>query len=431
MAPGLRRLAVALTTAALLLTVAVSAVLVLQSSGQTSAVGSDTPAATPGDGDWTASWGAALTGPDTEGRSVTGFDDVTLRQVVHLSLGGDVLRLRLSNVHGERPLSVGAVTLAPHDGRPGTPEVDADRLVRATFAGRAGTLVPVGGTLASDPIALEVPDDSDLVVNVHVARASGPTTWQASALATSYVADGDATLAGGEAFTELDTSRYYLAGVDVVDEASDGTVVFVGDSLTAGADSTLDADRRFPDLVADRLFAAAGRGGSAATGRCGVVNAGIGGNRLLSGSGISGDALVDRFARDVLDVPGVRTVVVLAGINDIGAAGDDLDPAALMAGHRALVDAAHEAGVRVVGATLLPYGGAGYATVGGERTRRAVNRWLMTSGTHDAVVDLDAAVRDPDRPYRLWPSYDSGDHLHPDDAGYGAMADAVDLTSIC
>ncbi|CAM2944028.1 SGNH/GDSL hydrolase family protein [Saccharomonospora xinjiangensis] len=374
---------------------------------------------------WVGSWHAAMTGPARSGPSLDGFTDTTLRQVAHLSVGGDSVRVRLSNAYGQSPLVVGSVTVAPRpDSGAGTPDVDAGALVPVTFDGRTSVTVPAGADWVSDPVNVTVPDDSDLVVSLYLPGPTGPATFHSRGYATSFTAAGDATTDPGAAFTALDTSRYFLSGVDVTARAK-GSVVFFGDSITDGVVSSVDANLRYPDQVADRLLERPDPQ------ECGVLNSGISGNRLLTDAGSSGDSALSRFERDVVSRPGVRSVVLLEGINDIGGSRGAVEPEQLIAVYRQFIARAHDAGIEVVGATLTPFEGAGYYTEAGEADRQVVNEWIRTSGEFDAVVDLDAAVRDPEHPARFLPAYDIGDHLHPNDAGFAAMAEAIDLRTIC
>lgn len=374
---------------------------------------------------WVGTWSAAMTPPAGSGPSAEGFTNTTLRQVAHLSVGGDAVRIHLSNAYGSAPLVVGSVTVAPRgDDLAGTPDVDADSLVPVTFGGQRATTIPVGAEWVSDPVPLRVEDDSDLVVSMYLPGPTGPATTHGAGYATSFRADGDATSDTGDAFARLSTSRYFLEGVDAVSKAR-GSVVFFGDSITDGVVSTVDANLRYPDQTADRLLA------RPEARQCGVLNAGISGNRLLHDAGSAGDSAMSRFDRDVLGQTAVRSVVLLEGINDIGNSRGALEPEQLIAVYRQFIDRAHDAGIRVIGATLTPFEGAGYYTEAGEADRQAVNEWIRTSGEFDDVVDFDAAVRDPQHPSRILPEYDPGDHLHPNDAGFAAMAAAIDLSSIC
>ena len=353
-----------------------------------------------------------------------------MRQAVRVSRGGSSVRIRLSNVYGTGPLRLtGASIGRAGDGasvRPGS-------LRRLTFGGRAGTVVPAGKQASSDAVFLPVAALERLTVTWYFADPTGPVTFHPLAIATSYRAAGDHVFdRAGDAFTETTQSFYYLSGVDVVGPSprrDRGAVVAFGDSITDGAFSTPDADNRYPDELAERLVDA-GR-------RLAVVNAGIGGNRLLTDAPGFGERATARFQRDVLDQPGVRTVIVLLGINDIGlGVGPDAQPATadqLIDAHRALIRAAHARGVRAVGATILPFAGVsfpGYYTEAGERVRDAVNEWIRTSGEYDAVADFERAVADPADPDRLRADYDSGDGLHPNDPGMRAMAEAVPLRSL-
>lgn len=428
MAPARRSRTMAVVSALSLVTLtAIASVLLAQSPSETSEqVAGDLP---PGRA-WVGSWGAALHGGGHSDEVASeGFTDVTIRQVVRLSLGGDALRLRLSNAYGENPLEVGAVTVAVRSGSRGRPRVDIVGLRTVTFEGQDSTVVPVGEVVASDPVRMRVPDLAEAVVSIHLPGPTGQATWQASAFATSFVADGQHVTDAGDAFDTLDESRYFLSGIDVAADEDAGTIVFVGDSITAGANSSLDADLRYPDQVAATMLRPAGTTVETATAdpptRCGVVNAGIGGNRVLSGGGRTGDPVVSRFDRDVLSVPGVRTVVLLAGINDIGAAEGALDADELVEGYRQLIARARRDGVRVVGATLTPFMGFGYSTVAGEADRQAVNAWIRDTEELDGFVDTDRALRDPADPIHLRASYDSGDSLHPTDDGFAAMAASI------
>jgi lysophospholipase L1-like esterase len=297
-----------------------------------------------------------------------------------------------------------------------------------SFGGRKSTVVPAGRELSSDAVALRVAALERLTVTLYFAGPTGPATFHPFALATSYRAAGDHLRdRSGDAYAETSQSRYYVAGVDVA--GRDGTVVAFGDSITDGSFSTPDANNRYPDELAERLVAAGSR--------LGVVNAGIGGNRVLTDAAGFGDRATARFARDALGQPGVRTVIVLEGVNDLGiGVGPTNEPVTaqqLIDGHRSLIHAAHARGVRIIGATILPFAGVtypGYWTERGEAVRDAVNDWIRTSGEYDAVADLAGALADPADPDRLHPAYDGGDGLHPNDAGMRVMAETIDLDSL-
>ncbi|MGO1950498.1 MAG: SGNH/GDSL hydrolase family protein, partial [Mycobacteriaceae bacterium] len=266
--------------------------------------------------------------------------------------------------------------------------------------------------------------NSDLVVSMHLPGPTGPATTHPLGMSTSYIADGDQTSAGTQVFSELDQGRYFLRGVDVTSSAQN-SVVFFGDSITDGHSSTVDANLRYPDQVADRLLE------RPVPQQCGVLNSGISGNRLLTDAGTNGDAAILRYDTDVIDRPGVETVVLLEGINDIRTTDGTVPAEELIEVYREFIDRSHDNGLRVIGATLTPFGASDRYTDAGEETRLAVNEWIRTSGEFDDVIDFDHAVRDPSNPGQIDPELDPGDHLHPNDAGYTAMTDAVDLESVC
>jgi lysophospholipase L1-like esterase len=362
-------------------------------------------------------------------------------QVVRVSKGGTALRIRLSNRYGTSPLRVAGATVARSgDGA----AIEPGSVRQLTFRGRISPTVPAGSEVASDPTLLRTRPLEKLTVTMYFATPSGPATFHEGGLTTTYRANGNHLRdLGGEAYAgETSHSWYYLAGVDVAGgrdrahpghDSSAGTIVALGDSITDGAISTPGADNRYPDELAERL-AAAGR-------PAGVVNAGINGNKLRTDSTCLGESALNRFARDVLDQPGIRTVIVLEGINDIGMAGQPdtgcgaspvVTAAEIIDAHRRLIRAAHAAGVRVIGATLTPVKGNefGYDTPHNEEIRDTVNHWIRTSGAYDAVADFDRALADPAEPDAMLPAYDAGDHLHPNDAGMKAMAAAIDLDTL-
>jgi lysophospholipase L1-like esterase len=366
-------------------------------------------------GDWVGTWAASATG--TVPNLDTGYVDRTIRNVVHTSVGGSRVRVGLTNALGTAPVRMDAVTVAvaaaAPDAVPGT--------VRPlTFGGASSVTIPPGGEVRSDPVSLAVTEDSGLLVSVYTRQPAGPVTYHQVANQTSYVSTaGDhAAETGGAAFTEKITFWPYVSDVDVQGRAS-GAVVTLGDSITDGNNSTRDANHRWPDYLADRLIAQPGPT------RLGVVNAGISSNRLLN-STWNPNAL-SRLDRDVLTVPGARSVIVLLGINDIGGQPQHHEPSEIIAALRQVSAQVRAHGLRIIGGTLTPFEGSSNYTDELEGVRAAVNQFIRTSRAFDAVVDFDAAVRDPADPLRLRPDFDSGDHLHPKDAGYQAMAAAVRL----
>ena len=380
---------------------------------------------------WYGSWGASPQPVSPGFLEPPAVEDQTVRQVLRLSLGGSQVRLRMSNAHSGAPLVIGAihVALAGPDGRI-HPETD-----REVFFGEANTItLRQGESVTSDPIELETSDRAQLAVSLFLPGKPVIAAWHATGLATAYLSEpGDHT--GAETFSVAGTfeQRLVVCGVDVVNEAARGAIVCFGDSVTDGAGSSVNADRRWPDRLAERL----GRRDGAM--RYGVVNAGISGSRLLRD--VIGMRGLKRFERDVLTVPGVKAVTLLYGNNDLGfphmpddsplAATADRSPvkaADIIEGQHNIVAMAHEQKLKIVGATLPPFVGAPFFDAAkADAERLVVNDWIRHGGAFDAVVDFDAVLRDPADPSRLKPDYDSGDHLHPSDAGYEAMANAIDL----
>ena len=354
------------------------------------------------------------------------FNNQTLRQIVHTSIGGSRVRIVLSNVFGTAPLAVGAASVALRDTDAALVATTSRPL---TFSTRPSITIPAGAIVVSDPVPLTVPALADLAIDLFLPGDSeawpSTLTVHNTGLQTNYVSPPGNH--AGRVFTPVATatSWFLLARVEVVAPASSAAVVTLGDSITDGTRSTADANRRWPDALARRLQA------QPATRRLSVLNLGIGGNRLLNeGAPNFGINALARFDRDVLAQPGVAYVIVLEGINDIGmSARTGPSPSAedLIAAHRQLVDRAHMKGLKIFGGTLTPFEGAAYFTPEGEAKRQAVNEWVRTSKVYDAVADFDAALRDPQHPTRVLAAYDSGDHLHPSDAGYTAMADVINL----
>ena len=363
-------------------------------------------------GTWNASPQAAFNPVEFNGQSV--------RQIVRVSIGGTRVRVRLSNAYGTESLHIGAARVALRSSG-ATIVPGSDRML--TFDGSESTTIPAGALAISDPVDLRVPDRGDLAVSIYVPGTALAATEHSLGLQTTYVSpQGDFTGADALPTASTTQSYYFLTGVEVGAAARSGAIVTLGDSITDGLHSTADANRRWPDRLAERLRARKGGGGIA------VLNAGISGNRVLHD--MVGTSASARLDRDVLVQSGARYVIVLLGINDIGFPGAP-SADAIVAGHRQIIDRAHAMGLKVYGGTLTPFQAflpGVYYTADGEAKRQAVNRWIRTSGAYDAVIDFDRAIRDPGNPARMRAAYDSGDNLHPNDAGYKAMADAVDLS---
>ena len=351
------------------------------------------------------------------------LDDRTIRQIARATTGGEQLRIVVSNVFGTQPLEIGRAAVARRaDGLalvPGTVRM-------LTFGGDNSANVLPGAVLVSDPVELMVPPLSDLAIDLYLpgdaAAAGSPVSWHNRSDRTSYVSN-PGNHAGAVEFpaAAATESWFYLARVEVAARDHTGAVVTIGDSITDGYCSSVDGNSAWPDHLAARFQA---NGIDLA-----VLNVGIGGNRVLGGG--AGRSALARFDRDVLLQTGATHVIVLEGINDIsGAPRPGVTAAALIAGHRQLIARARARGLTIFGATLTPFEGTtipGYWTPEGEAIRRELNEWIRTSGEYDAVFDFDAATRDPERPTWFLPEYDCGDRLHPGDAGYEAMANAVDI----
>lgn len=377
---------------------------------------------------WVGTWSTSpMPAEATFGPAPLSFEDQTLRQIVHVSVGGTRVRVRLSNQMGSTALNIGAAHLA-HQDQGASIVPCSDRSV--TFSGQTSVVIQPGEAVLSDPVSLDVPASSNLAISLFAPEATGPVTWHETAQQTTYISgagdhSGETTLPT----QATATSYYWVSGVEVLSRPRTFSVVAFGDSITDGMGSTVDANRRWPDCLSQRLNAP----GDRRYGAVGVLNQGISGNRVLHD--FVGPNALSRFDRDVLDQAGVKHAFVQIGINDIGLAAafgipdQEVTADELIAGLEELADRAHGQGLQVYGGTLTPCEGTypGYYSPEHEATRQAVNAWIRTSGTFDAVVDFDAVLRDPVQPTMLLPAYDSGDHLHPNDLGYQAMANAVDL----
>jgi len=351
------------------------------------------------------------------------FADQTIRMVAHPSVGGSGLRIHLSNLRSTTPLAVGAVSLALQADR-ATAVPGSEHTV--TFSRAKALTIPPGQDAVSDPVPVSVRAEQNVLVSLYLPQATSSATWHSDAFDFSYLSKpgNHTTDADDGNYIAARTSWYYLSGLDLVSPTARGTVVAFGDSITDGYPTAASAYRRWPDDLARRL---AGPNPTA------VVNAGIGGNRLVTDvpNNWQGVSALSRFAHDALGQPGVRTVILMEGINDIGnnagPGGAPLTAQNLIDGYRTLIGQAHAAGVRIIGGTLLPDKGAGYYSEHAEAIRQAANAWIRTSGEFDGVVDFDKALQDPSNPAALQAGFDSGDHLHPSEAGMQAMANAVDL----
>jgi lysophospholipase L1-like esterase len=367
---------------------------------------------------WVATWTAAPAAQQNKAAEFGGAGR-TVRQTVHLSLGGSAIRLTLSNEFGREPLEIDAVAT-------GLASESGSAMKAVTFGGQTRVVIPPGALILSDPIAISAPALSSLVVDLYVpAQAISILTCHPDSQQDSSVAEGDqvghATLSASKSMRHW----YFLKEVDVAAPRDSAAIVAFGDSITDGHKSTPNTSHRWPDLLASRLQA------NPATRHLAVVNQGISGNRLLRDLG--GPAALARFDRDVLALPGVRYLILLEGINDIGHVerpafpGDTVTAAELEFAVSQLIERAHRHGIEVLGATLTPYPGTGPAAARMVALQHEFNDRLRSNQELDGLIDFNAATRDPQHPDSFNPAYDSGDHLHPGDAGYRAMAESIDL----
>jgi lysophospholipase L1-like esterase len=395
---------------------------------ETTTAAAPAPVAAPAEPRWIGTWGASPFGFGGFGAAAAPapFAEQTLRQKLRISVGGEQLRVRFSNELGTTPLVIGAATVALATGDSG---IDTASMHPLTFGGASSITIPAGAPALSDPVDMTVADLTELAISLYLPEEAAPATLHMGR--STYVATGDVTQAASLDGAELTTNHVFLTGVYVSTREDVAVVAAFGDSITDGTASTPHSYNSWPDLFAARVATgAAGR-------RIAVVNHGISGNQVLRDG--AGSSALARFDRDVLATPGLTHVVVLEGINDIGTGGfafpgtdapapPERTAADLIAGYRQLIARAHAHDVQIFGATLTPFEGtfAGYYTPEKDAVRSEINEWIRTSGEFDGVIDFEAAVRDDGNPRIMKAEYDSGDKLHPGDAGYKAMADSID-----
>ena len=384
---------------------------------------------------WVATWGAGMVATDSGG--APDFTGQTLREIVHTSVGGQQARVWFSNRFGTELLHIGAAHIAlsasgsfgtNRDGSPNQSGIQAGTDHALAFNGRDTVVIPPGAEVVSDPVSLNVPALTDIDVSMYFPDHTMGSTEHSYSTQISYAAEGNQVAAADLGGKSWESKPWYVvSGVDV-DAPGDSAVIAFGDSITDGAYATENENHRWPDYLARRLAADPG---TKKAGVLGVVNVGIGGNRvLLDGYGPNA---VSRINPDLIARSGARYVIILESINDIGRFANDHQPYGdltqrLEAGIAQIAAQAHQHGIKVIGATLTPYEGCGYYSDAGNQVRNAVNEWIRTSPIFDGVADFDKAVRDPQHPQHFAAQYDSGDHLHPKDAGYQAMAAAIDLS---
>jgi lysophospholipase L1-like esterase len=366
---------------------------------------------------WVGTWatGPQLTEPNNL-PPAPGLANNTLRQKVLVTLAGNRVRLLLSNGFGNAPVTFNAVRIA-RAGAASAIEPSTERAL--LFGGSPSVTIPAGQTQLSDPLDYSLEALSQLAITLQFGNVPTDVTGHPGSRTTSYIMPGNAVSAASMPQAVTTDHWYFITGIDVEVTAPSAAVVTLGDSITDGRGSTTNGNDRWPDQLARRLQS------NATTRPVAVLNMGIGGNQVVSGG--LGPTAVARYQRDVLEQRGVRWVIVLEGVNDIGNSSDAGIADRLISAYEGFIDAAHARDIRVYGAPILPFGGNGYGTPAHEAARQAVNAWIRTSGRFDAVIDLDAAVRDPANPNQLLRAYDSGDFLHLSPAGYQAMANAIDL----
>lgn len=385
--------------------------------------------------EWVQTWGAAPL-PPAPGMgpfpATPSFENQTIRQIVRVSAGGQRLRIRFTNEYGTQPLVIGAARVALADEK-GNIQPGTERQV--LFSGKPDATIPAAAPYLSDPIDLPLKDLASLSISIYVPQATGPCTCHATGLQNAFVSENGDFTAKEFAPKQTFQWRAFISGVETEVAGRARAIVVLGDSISDGAGSTVGANRRWPDLLANRL-------NKNADADWGVVNMGISGNRVL-GDG-AGQSALARFDRDVLAVTGAKTVIVFEGVNDLGLSygrfegpmaeafkarmpANKVTAESMIAGYRQLIMRAHAKGLKVLLATIAPYEGATYYSAEGEAVRQAINAWIRTNKEADGVLDFDKAIRDPNQPSRIKDGFHSGDHLHGSDDGYAAMAESIDL----
>jgi lysophospholipase L1-like esterase len=386
---------------------------------------------------WVTTWAAAPLPPSAAMGpfpATPSFANQTIRQVVRISAGGNRVRVRFTNEYGTKPLAIGAARITLADVKGNEQAASAQTL---RFAGKPSTLIPAGAPMLSDPVDLRTEALATLSISIYLPEDTGQCTCHQAGMQTAYVSDAGNFVDKAFPPKEKPLSRAFISGVEVEASTPTKVIAVLGDSISDGVGSSNDANHRWPDLLAERLVARDARKG------WGVANLGISGNRLLNDG--AGQSALARFDRDILSVPGLSYVIVFLGVNDLGISYGNLPPGpfgeffkkqqpaskptaeSMIAGYRQLIDRAHAKGVKIFGATIAPYEGAMYYSAEGNGVREEINKWMRSSGAFDAVLDFDAAFRDPQKPTQMAIPLQSGDHLHGSDLGYEAVAKSIDL----
>jgi lysophospholipase L1-like esterase len=397
------------------------------------------------DGSWVATWSTSnmdvanpvMAGLMTGPRDFREFSNQTIREIVHTTVAGSVTRLRLANTFGSGPVTFDAIYIGTQS-QSASVVTGSNHVV--TFGGATSVAIPEGADALSDVIPMPTAAQQNVAISLYISKPTGPATFHASAFQTNYVSVEGNHVAeeGGEAFTKKIGSWFFLASVEVLAaKQTAGAIVALGDSITDGASSRPDANERWTDVLARRL------NGNSSQSSFAVLNAGIGGNRVLSSSPCFGENALARLNRDVFASPGVRSVILFEGTNDIGQpdthaeakyvpclAKTHVTAGDLIAGYQQIIAQVHARHLKIFGATILPFKGFNGWTEKGEATRLEVNKWIKESRAFDGVIDFSAALTDPENPAKLAAKYDSGDHLHPGTEGHAAMALAIDLSML-
>lgn len=374
------------------------------------------------DSRWVTSW---TTSPSTllpDGENSSAVTNQTLRLITHTSIGGSSVRLRFSNLHGDRPMQIGAAAIALQSAGS---SIRAGSSKPLSFGGQSAVSIPRGAVVISDPLEFDVPQLSNLSISIYLPGESGFITAHALSNQTNYVSATGNHVASADLPVDSETPAWsLLTAIDVLSDSPVTAIAMVGDSITDGWGSTTSGNQRWPNHFARRLLA------DNSSSKFAVVNAGISGNQVTRGGNtLFGQNLQARFERDVLALSNISHMVLMEGINDIGmnsSADNRVSAAEVIAGYQQLISRAHARGIKIIGATLTPYEGAAYFTPAGEIVRQAINDFIRNSGAFDGVIDFEKAVQDPDNPSRILPAF-TEDNLHPNDIGYQAMADAIDL----
>ncbi|WP_017382176.1 SGNH/GDSL hydrolase family protein [Paenisporosarcina sp. TG-14] len=375
----------------------------------------------PDVGNWVGTWSASMQASYEDGVSHKGFENQTVRSIIHPHIDGKKMRIRLSNTFGSEPLSIEEIHVAVSKSGSGiVPGTDQ----QVTFGGEQNVTIPPGAKEFSDPISFEVNSKESVAVSLYVRDKTGPTTWHPRSMQTTYISTGKhVSDSDASAFKTKEDAWFWLDGVDVIPDPSvKGAIVVLGSSIANGNYSTVDANRRWPDYLAKRLNE------KNSDVKMSVLNAGVSANHLINSKPNKGENALERLEQDVFSQTGVKAVILHQGLNDIRHY-PEYDAKKVIERMGQIITSAHDQGLKIYGGTLTPFKGSGMYTSQGEKTRQEVNHWIKNSGEFDGVIDFDKALRDPEDPEHFLSKYDAGDHLHPNDAGYKKMAETVNLST--